>query len=59
MNRILLVEDHARLAALIRRALDEAGISVDVFEGLEAAWAALRQVTYGVIVLDLLMSYGV
>jgi DNA-binding response OmpR family regulator len=52
MNRILLVEDHARLAALIRRALEEAGISVDVFEGLETAWAALRQVTYGVIVVD-------
>lgn len=52
MNRVLLVEDHARLAALIRRALNEAGISVDVFESLESAWAAVRHVIYGVIVVD-------
>lgn len=52
MNRILLVEDHARLAALIRHALDKAGISVDVFEGLEAAWSASRQMIYGAMVVD-------
>jgi DNA-binding response OmpR family regulator len=52
MNRILLVEDHARLAALIRQALDQAGISVDVFEGIESAWAASRQVAYGAMVVD-------
>jgi DNA-binding response OmpR family regulator len=52
MNRILLVEDHARLAALIRRALDAAGISVDVFEGIEAAWSASRQITYGAMIVD-------
>lgn len=52
MNRILLVEDHARLAALIGRALDAAGISVDAFEGLEAAWRAVRQVAYGAMVVD-------
>src|SRR6186713_740027 len=52
MNRILLVEDHARLAALIRNALDKAGISVDVFEGIESAWSASRHVTYGAMVVD-------
>jgi DNA-binding response OmpR family regulator len=52
MNRILLVEDHARLAALIRQALEKAGISVDVFEALEAAWSASRQVAYGAMVID-------
>jgi DNA-binding response OmpR family regulator len=52
MNRVLLVEDHARLAALIRHALGEAGISVDVFASIEAAWSASRQVTYGAMVVD-------
>jgi DNA-binding response OmpR family regulator len=52
MNRILLVEDHARMAALVERALDAAGISVDVLEGVEAAWAAVRQVAYGAMVVD-------
>jgi len=52
MNRILLVEDHARLAALIRQALEVAGISVDVFETVESAWSASRQMTYGAMVVD-------
>jgi DNA-binding response OmpR family regulator len=52
MNRILLVEDHARLAALIRQALEKAGISVDAFEGIEPAWSASRQVAYGAMIVD-------
>jgi DNA-binding response OmpR family regulator len=52
MNRVLLVEDHARLAGLIRRALDDAGISLDVFEDIESAWSASRQMTYGAMVVD-------
>ena len=52
MNRILLVEDHERLAGLIAQALDAAGISVDVIGGIEAAWAASRQVAYGALVVD-------
>jgi DNA-binding response OmpR family regulator len=52
MNRILLVEDHARLATLIRSALDKAGISVDAFGGVESAWSAMRQVAYGAMVVD-------
>jgi DNA-binding response OmpR family regulator len=52
MNRILLIEDHVRLAALIRHALDKAGISVDVFESIESAWSAARQMTYGAMIVD-------
>jgi DNA-binding response OmpR family regulator len=52
MNRILLVEDHARLAALIRQALEKAGISVDACEGIEPAWSASRQVAYGAMIVD-------
>jgi DNA-binding response OmpR family regulator len=52
VNRILLVEDHARLAALIRQALDKAGVSVDAFQGLEPAWSASRRVAYGAMVVD-------
>jgi DNA-binding response OmpR family regulator len=52
MNRILLVEDHARVAALIRQALDKAGISLDAFEAIEPAWSALRQVAYGAMIVD-------
>lgn len=52
MNRILLVEDHARLASLIRHALDKSGISVDVFERLELAWLASRQMPYGAMIVD-------
>lgn len=52
MNRILLVEDHARLAALIKLALGKAGISVDVFKGIELAWSASRQVAYGAMIVD-------
>ena len=52
MSRILLVEDHARLAALIRRALDNAGISVDSFEDIASAWSASRQMNYGAMIVD-------
>jgi len=52
MNRILLLEDHERMAALVRQALDMAGISVDVFESIETAWSASQQVPYGAMVVD-------
>lgn len=52
MNRILLVEDHARLGALVRQALEHAGISVDIFATIETAWSATRQVAYGAMVID-------
>ena len=41
MNRVVLVEDHTRLAALVGKALSGAGIEVDAFERIEPAWHAL------------------
>lgn len=52
MNRIALIEDHSRLADLVRQALGNAGIETDVFHSMEPAWLALRDITYGVVVID-------
>ena len=52
MNRILLVEDHERLAQLISKGLANAGIAVDVVDRVSAAWAALQQLPYRALVLD-------
>lgn len=47
MNRILLVEDHERLARLIERQLTTSGIAVDVFDRIDTAWLAMQQMHYG------------
>lgn len=52
MNRILLVEDHERLALLVSSGLSAAGIAVDSVRRIDAAWSALQQVSYGALVLD-------
>jgi DNA-binding response OmpR family regulator len=52
MNRIALVEDHDRLAALVCKALSAAGIVVDVFERLEPAHHAITQTPYAALVVD-------
>lgn len=52
MNRILLVEDHERLAQLVSNGLGAAGIAVDAVQRMDAAWYALQQVSYGALVLD-------
>jgi DNA-binding response OmpR family regulator len=52
MNRILLVEDHARLAQLVSNGLSAAGIAVDAVQRIDAAWSALQQMPYGALVLD-------
>ena len=52
MYRIALVEDHARLAELITEALQPAGIRADVFQAMEAAWLALREIDYAALVID-------
>lgn len=52
MNRIALVEDHARLAELIRQALQAAGIPTDIFHAIAPAWVALREIDYGALVID-------
>lgn len=52
MSRILLIEDHERLAQLIRKALVAAGIGVDVCDRISTAWAAVQQMPYQALVLD-------
>lgn len=52
MNRILLVEDHERLAQLISKGLANAGIAVDAVDRVSAAWQALQQIPYRALVLD-------
>lgn len=52
MNRIALIEDHARLADLVRRSLAGAGIETDVFASIAAAWQAAQDLDYGAFVID-------
>ena len=52
MNRILLLEDHDRLAVLMSKGLASSGIVVDTFERMDHAWQALQQVPYQAMVLD-------
>lgn len=52
MNRILLVEDHERLARLICKSLSKAGIAADVVTCIDSAWAAVQQIPYQALVLD-------
>ncbi|MFQ3786479.1 response regulator transcription factor [Halomonas sp. A29] len=52
MSRILLVEDHDRLAQLMRKGLVAAGIAVDVTERIDSAWAAIQQMPYQALILD-------
>jgi DNA-binding response OmpR family regulator len=52
MNRILLVEDHERLAQFVSNGLGAAGIAVDAVQRIDAAWFALQEVSYGGLVLD-------
>lgn len=52
MSRILLVEDHERLAQLVCAGLATAGIAADLVERIDAAWSALQQVSYGALILD-------
>lgn len=52
MSRILLIEDHERLAQLMSKGLAAAGIAVDVVDRIDAAWAAVQQIPYQALVLD-------
>jgi len=52
MNRIALVEDHARLAALIAQALTGAGIEVDIYSRIDSAYPPLAQKHYATAVID-------
>ncbi len=44
MNRIALIEDHARLATLVSRSLANSGIETDVFHQISTAWLALQDI---------------
>lgn len=52
MSRILLVEDHERLARLICTGLTSAGIATDLVSRIDAAWSAIQQMSYGALILD-------
>ncbi|MGY6564621.1 MAG: response regulator transcription factor [Halomonadaceae bacterium] len=52
MSRILLVEDHDRLAGLMCQGLEAAGIAVDVAGRIDSAWTAIQQISYQALVLD-------
>ncbi|MGV9348725.1 response regulator transcription factor [Streptomyces spiralis] len=53
--RVLVVEDEARLAALLREGLTREGFAVDVaHDGREGLWLATEQ-PYDVIVLDVML----
>jgi DNA-binding response OmpR family regulator len=51
--RILLIEDHKRLAELVVRGLAEAGFRADAFATADDGLAAAKTVGYDAIVLDL------
>lgn len=51
-SRIALVEDHARLAELVKRGLATTGIAVDTFGTLESAWHGIGDQAYAVAVVD-------
>ena len=54
--RVLVVEDSVKMAALIRRGLEEAGYAVDVAgDGEEATWAATEN-PYDIVALDILLG---
>ncbi|HET8863153.1 MAG TPA: response regulator transcription factor [Solirubrobacterales bacterium] len=53
--RVLIVEDEAKMAGLIRRGLEREGMAVDLAgDGVEALWKA-EAVEYDAIVLDLML----
>ena len=55
MTRILVVEDERRLAAAIKRGLENAGLAVDIaLDGEEGQWLAEQRV-HDVILLDIML----
>ena len=56
--RLLLVEDNARLASLIREGLDRQGFAVDWCETVDGAEHALKLNDYDLLLLDLGLPDG-
>ena len=53
--RVLIAEDEKKLASLIRRAFQEAGFAVDVFHDGTDALDSIREISYDVVVLDIML----
>jgi two-component system, OmpR family, response regulator len=53
--RVLVVEDEVKMAALIRRGLQEQGLTVDVAESGERALLLAEAGAYDVVVLDVIL----
>jgi DNA-binding response OmpR family regulator len=58
MSRILLVEDHARLAESIRFALERDGMACDVVSTQRQAVAAMSDARYAALILDRTLPDG-
>jgi DNA-binding response OmpR family regulator len=56
--RLLVIEDEARIAQLLREALVRAGFAIDAVETVADARAALHVVAYDAIILDLGLPDG-
>jgi DNA-binding response OmpR family regulator len=52
VSRVLLLEDHPRLAEMIRLALERVGVGCDVWASLDQAWAALQMQPYAAALVD-------
>lgn len=56
--RILIIEDSARLGALMREGLADKGFSIDLVATLDAAESASESAVYDAIILDLSLPDG-
>lgn len=52
MSRIALIEDHGRLAAMIRQALSATGIESDLFSSISEASYGVSRGGYAVLIID-------
>lgn len=52
MSRVAIVEDHERLADMVRQALAGVGIEADLFRNLSEASYGVSQIDYAVLIVD-------
>ncbi|EEA02164.1 two component transcriptional regulator, winged helix family [Burkholderia sp. H160] len=52
MSRVALIEDHQRLAAMVRQALSVAGIETDLFSTVSEARYGVTRGDYAVLIID-------
>ncbi|MDR6383473.1 MULTISPECIES: response regulator transcription factor [Paraburkholderia] len=52
MSRVALIEDHERLANMVRQALSDAGIETDLFRSLSEAECGVNSGDYAVLIID-------